>query len=403
MSTATPAYRTLLASARAGSAEVVALRRRLHRHPEVGLELPVTQRTVLDALSGLDLAVTTGRALSSVVAVLRGARPGRTVLLRADMDALEVRETTGLTFASTRPGLMHACGHDLHTAMLVQAARLLHRVRARLAGTVVLMFQPGEEGHDGARLMMREGLIEAAGTPIDAAFAQHVISARLPSGTISTRPGVVTSGNDDLEIEITGAGGHGSAPHLARDPLPALGALLTALQSMVTRRFDVFDPVVVSIGVVRAGTRNTAIPDSARLAGTIRTFSAAARLEVATRIRQLCTDLAAAHGLSARVTIRPGYPSVLNSADYADLVRQVATELTGPDSFRPKEHPSTGSEDFSRVLDQIPGAYWYLGAAVADDPQACAYNHSGAAVFDEGVLPQGAAMYAAMALAALNR
>src|SRR3954462_1658245 len=199
--------------------ELVTLRHTLHRRPEVGLRLPQTQETVLQALDGLGLEVSTGRELSSVTAVLRGSRPGPAVLLRGDMDALPVQEETGLDFSSEVDGAMHACGHDLHTAMLVGAARLLSAHRDALAGDVVFMFQPGEEGWDGAGYMLREGVLDAAGQRVASAYGMHVMSAMSPRGQFTTRPGTLMAASDELRVTVRGAGGHGSAPHLGRDPI----------------------------------------------------------------------------------------------------------------------------------------------------------------------------------------
>src|SRR3954466_9952224 len=233
---------SLREDARAMQDELVQLRHTLHRRPEVGLRLPQTQETVLQALDGLGLEVSTGRELSSVTAVLRGSRPGPAVLLRGDMDALPVQEETGLDFSSEIDGAMHACGHDLHTAMLVGAARLLSAHRDALAGDVVFMFQPGEEGWDGARHMVEEGVLDASGARVDAALALHVTSSFLPAGVFATRRGVFLSASHALDVTVRGAGGHGSNPHTARDPIAAAPEMITSLQTMGTRGFHLFAP-----------------------------------------------------------------------------------------------------------------------------------------------------------------
>jgi len=243
--------------------DLAGLRRRIHRDPEIGLDLPRTQAKVLAALDGLPLEVTRGRALSSVTGVLRGARPGPTVLLRGDMDALPITERTGLPYASAVTGVMHACGHDLHTAMLVGAARLLSARQAELPGNVIFMFQPGEEGQGGAALMISEGLLDAAGGRPVAAYALHAASAQFPRGMFSTRPGPMMAAADILDVTVRGHGGHASQPHLAQDPIPAACEMVTALQTLVTRRFDVFDPVVITVGSFHAGTADNIVPDEA--------------------------------------------------------------------------------------------------------------------------------------------
>ena len=244
------------------AADLVALRRALHRDPEVGNDLPRTQTRVLEALDGLPLEITTGDSLTSVVAVLRGSRPGPTVLLRGDMDALPVREDNDLDYRSTN-GAMHACGHDLHTAGLVRAARLLSAHREELAGNVVFMFQPGEEGPGGAEPMVAEGVLDAAGVRADAAFAVHVLPGE--RGVFTLRPGPIMAGSNVLRVTFHGAGGHGSQPQTALDPVPPLVEFCQALQVMITRRFSVFDPVVAAITNLSAGEAVNVIPASASM------------------------------------------------------------------------------------------------------------------------------------------
>jgi amidohydrolase len=262
--------------------ELTELRRAIHREPEIGLDLPSTQRKILAALEGLPLEISLGTALSSVTVVLRGAGAagadgGPVVLLRGDMDALPVAERTGLDFASLTEGTMHACGHDLHVAMLAGAARLLAARQRELPGTVVFMFQPGEEGHAGARIMIEEGVLDAAGQRPVAAYALHVASAELPVGVCSTRPGPMLAAAEILEVTVHGHGGHGSQPHLAADPIPVACEMVTALQTLVTRRFDVFDPVVVTVGSFHAGTTDNVIPDEASFLATVRSFTPGTR------------------------------------------------------------------------------------------------------------------------------
>ncbi|GGM45442.1 M20 family metallopeptidase [Dactylosporangium sucinum] len=380
--------------------DLIELRRELHRHPEIGLDLPGTQRRVLDALAGLPLEVTTGTALSSVTAVLRGGRPGGSrpvVLLRGDMDALPVYEAADVPFASTVPGVMHACGHDLHTAGLVGAARLLAARREELAGDVVFMFQPGEEGHNGAGLMIDEGVLDAAGRPVDFAYGLHVTSADFPRGVFASRPGPLMSAAAGLFVRVVGAGGHGSAPQDAHDPIPAACEMVTALQTMVGRRFSPFEPIVLTVGSFHAGTLRNIIPDEAVFEATVRTFSAAAAEQVARDSVRLCEGIAAAHGLRADVRFEMEYPVTVNDgAEYA-FVADTVGDLFGADRFRLMEHPDAGSEDFSRVLQRVPGAYLFLGAAAGDDHLAMPANHSPRARFDDAVLHDGAVLLAELA------
>src|SRR3954466_9835393 len=269
----------LLAAAYADADRTIDLRRRLHRQPEIGLHLPRTQATVLDAFAGLPIEITTGTSTSSVVGVLHGARPGPSFLLRGDMDALPVHEDTGLDFASEVPGVMHACGHDTHVAMLLGAARLLSERRDALAGQVVFMVQPGEEGYHGARFMLEEGLLDAVPeAPVSGAFALH-ISTMWRSGSVNVRPGPMMAAADQWRMVVRGRGGHASEPHAAADPIPVAAEIVLALQSRVPRRVDVFDPAVVTVAHIEAGSTNNVIPDTAFLEGTIRTLSAERRAD----------------------------------------------------------------------------------------------------------------------------
>ena len=379
--------------------QVAALRHALHRVPELGLRLPRTQALVLDALAGLDLEVTTGTALDSVVAVLRGGRPGPAVLLRGDMDALPLTEGSGEEFTSQHPGRMHACGHDLHVAGLVGAAQLLASRRAELPGTVVLMFQPGEEGDGGARIMIEEGVLDAAGSRVVAAYALHVMASLVPVGGLISRPGPILAAADEVRVTVLGRGGHGSMPHLAADPVPVAAELVLGLQAMVTRQFDVFDPVVLSVGRLEAGTANNVIPDTATIAATVRSFSSVSRARAEGSIRRLCEHVAAAHGMSARVEWLPGYPVTFNTPDEVDRAAVLARGLLGRDGFTVAPQPIPGSEDFSYVLEQVPGAFLGLGATPAGaDPATAPYNHSPQARFHDGALAVGPAILAALAM-----
>lgn len=395
---------TVLDDARAMGGDLVQLRHRLHREPEIGLDLPRTQEKVVEALDGLPLEITTGRALSSVTAVLRGARPGPTVLLRGDMDALPVTEAVDVDFRSELAGAMHACGHDLHTTMLLGAAGILSARRDELAGNVVFMFQPGEEGWDGAGHMIAEGLLDVAGERPVAAYALHVSSSWWPRGMFVTRPGPMMAASDGLTVTVKGAGGHGSAPHRANDPVPAACEMVTALQTMLSRRVDPFDTAVITVGSFHAGTRRNIIPESATFEATIRTFDAAVRDRVRESSVRLCEGLAAAHGLEVDARYEGEYPVTVNDAGEAAFAGEIAAEVFSADRFQEMERPITGSEDFSRVLDAIPGAMLFLGATMPDrDPDTAPANHSPHAAFDDDVMSDGAALYAELALRRIAR
>jgi amidohydrolase len=397
-----PRFSGLLDAARALQPRTVSLRRQLHKHPEVGLDLPKTQAAVLHALEPLGLHVSTGKSSTSVTAVLNGEKQGPTVLLRGDMDALPLREDSGLAFSSETGDTMHACGHDTHTAMLVSAARLLESRRAALTGKVVFMFQPGEEGNHGARHMLEEGLLEVAGRRVEQAFALHITSTA-PSGVVMCRPGPMMASADAFTVTVTGKGGHGAMPDRAIDPVPAAAAMVGALQTMVTRRFSVFDPAVVTVGRITAGTTSNIIPETAELQGTVRTLSDAARKLVQSEIPKVCEHIAAAHGCRIRFRIDTGYPSTNNDAEVAPRVLDLASAVLGQKNSALMPEPLMASEDFSYVLQQVPGALAFLGACPPGvTPEEAAPNHSNRVHFDESAFAHGVALYAAFALDALR-
>jgi len=386
------------------AAELTELRRSIHADPEIGLELPRTQRKVLDALDPLPVEVSVGQRLSSVTAVLRGGRPGPTVLLRADMDALPLTERSEVSYAARQPGAMHACGHDLHTAMLAGAARLLSARQPDLAGSVVFMFQPGEEGSGGARLMIEEGVLDAAGVRPVAAYALHVASGLLPLGLVASRAGTILAAADTLHVTVHGRGGHGSQPQHAADPIPAACEIVLALQTMVTRQFDVFDPVVVTVGSFHAGTADNVIPADAQLHATVRSFSPASRAAIRTGALRLARDIATAHGLTATADYEDGYPVTVNDDAELAFAAETVGDVLGAGRFVAAPNPIPGAEDFSYVLNEVPGAYLMLGAVPASaDPLTAPFNHSAHAVFDDAALPDGAALYAGLALGRLAR
>jgi amidohydrolase len=389
----------VLSDAQRVSDDAIQLRRRIHRHPEIGLTLPRTQALVLEALDGLGLDTRTGQRTTSVVARLTGAKRGPTILLRADMDALPLREDTGLPFASEVDGAMHACGHDSHVAMLVGAARVLAHRRAELAGDVVFMFQPGEEGYHGARVMLEEGLLDGAAPPTGA-FALHV-THRQAAGMITTRPGPMLASGDTIQITVHGKGGHASAPHDCLDPIPIACEIVQAFQTLVTRRVNVFDPAVITIGKIEAGTTRNVIPESAHLLGTVRTVSEVTRERVLEGVRRVADGVATAHGAEASVELIRGYPVTSNDAGFAEFVLETARELLGADRATPMRHPVMGSEDFSYVLQRVPGAMANLGTR--PDSGEVYPNHSNRMLLNESALVSGIAMHVAVALRFFER
>jgi amidohydrolase len=397
-----PRFTGLLDAARALQPRTVSLRRQLHKHPELGLDLPKSQAAVLHAVDGLGLHVSTGTSCSSVTAVLNGDQPGPSVLLRGDMDALPLREESGLAFSSQEDGRMHACGHDTHTAMLVSAARLLQSRRSALAGRVVFMFQPGEEGDHGARHMLDEGVLEAAGRPVEQAFALHITSTA-QSGVVMCRPGPMMASADAYTVTVTGKGGHGAMPDRAVDPVPAAAAMVGALQTMITRRFSVFDPAVLTVGRITAGTTSNIIPETAELQGTVRTLSDRSREFVLSEIPKVCEHIAAAHGCTTVFRIDTGYPSTNNDASVAPHVLELAGAVLGQKNSALMPEPLMASEDFSYVLQRVPGAMAFLGACPPGvTPEEAPPNHSNRVHFDESAFANGVAMYAAFALDALR-
>lgn len=387
---------------------LVAVRRDIHRDPEIGMALPRTQRRILDALAGLDLEITLGRDLDSVVAVLRGGatvgQPGerRAVILRGDMDALPLTEDLDVDYVSEVDGVMHACGHDLHVAGLIGAVHLLHARRDELAGDVIFMFQPGEEGPGGARVMLDEGLLEASGGPVIAAYALHVASAGQPLGMWFGRPGPQMAAADECIIRVVGSGGHGSQPHLAKDPVPVACEIVLALQLMVTRQFDAMDPLVVTVGRISGGTKDNIIPDDATLELTVRTFSEANRERVHPAIQRVADGIASAHGLRVEITRLMGYPVTVNDdAEYAFL-QETVEDVFGADRHYLMPHPEAGAEDFAFVAERVPSAYVFLSACPAEDPSTAPDNHSPRAHFDDSVLPDQAVLLAELALRRLR-
>lgn len=399
-------HETLLSDARAISGDIVALRRAIHAEPELGLNTPLTRDKVRAALADLPLEWAEGASTTGLVATLQGgAGPGRCVLLRGDMDALPMPEETGLPYASTISGCMHACGHDAHTAMLAGAARLLCARAADLKGEVRFMFQPGEEGYHGARYMLEDGLLGGgADRPLpEAAFALHVMP-NAPHGQVAGRPGPLMAAADQFDIVVRGAGGHASMPHQGLDPVPVACEIVMAIQTMVTRQFDAHDPVVATVARIEAGTAHNVIADFAALKGTLRTLSPRHRIKLHDAVRQLANGIAAAHGLTAKVTITEGFPVTICDERAVALAAATTRDLFGEPSWRELERPIMGAEDFSYVLEQVPGAMLFLGAAhEGADWHKCHSIHSPRMVVDESVMPRGAALLAGMAERFLER
>ena len=385
----------LLEQARGFSDAIIALRRAIHAEPELGLHTPRTRDKVRQALAHLPLEWREGPSTTGLVATLKGkAGNGRRVLLRGDMDALPMTEDTGLPFSSTITGAMHACGHDTHTAMLAGAAEVLCARAGQLAGEVQFMFQPGEEGYHGARFMLDDGLID----PLpDAAFALHIMP-NSPHGMVAGRTGALLASADQFDIVVKGRGGHASMPHDALDPVPVACEIVTAIQAMVTRRFPVADPVVATVAKIEAGTAHNVIANFATLKGTLRTLSPDNRARLRQALEQLATHIAQAHGMTAELVITPGFPVTVCDARAVDLGEKVVREIAGDHAFQRLDHPIMGAEDFSYVLEKVPGAMFFLGVAhEGADWRSCCSIHSTRMMVDESVLPLGTAVLAGCA------
>ena len=373
----------------------VELRRMIHADPELGLDLPNTQRKILDALTGLGLNITTGVSTTSVVADLDTGRDGPTVLLRGDMDALPLQEDADVPWRSQHEQMMHACGHDSHVAMLLSAARLLAENQDQLTGRVRFMFQPGEEGYHGARHMIEEGVLEG----VDRAYAIHVFT-QLPSGLFFSKAGPTMASADKFGITIKGQGGHASMPSACVDPIPAAAAAVLGLHTMVGRVTAATDPAVVTVAHINAGTTNNVIPETAFMEGTIRTFNEDTRALVKRQIEQVASHTAAAHGCSCTTEIDQGYPVTVNDPGEFERASAVAEAVFGEGAFHTMTSAVMGAEDFSYVLNEVPGSMSFLGVCppeieLADMPP----NHSNLMTIDEDAMVKGVAMYAAMAMA----
>jgi len=397
-----------LSEARAIEAEITQLRHELHEHPELGLNLPWTQGRVLEALAGLPLEITLGTRSTSITAVLRGGaapadiaeRP--VVLLRGDMDGLPIPEATGMPFSSKIEGLMHGCGHDIHTATLTGAAKILSAHAAELPGDVVFMFQTAEEIFQGARAQIADGVLDAAGKRVDRAFGMHVMSSTIEHGMYVSRHGTCMAAADILKVDIIGKGGHGAAPHSAIDPVPVMAEVILALQTMVARKFFVFDPVVVTVGVANAGGAANVIPEQCHIECSIRTFSVANRAKMEAMAQEVIAGVCAAHGCRAEMDWIPGVPPTVNTPEVVDFAAQQIEAVLGEGRYRPMTEPYVGSEDFSEVLLEVPGCFIFYSGLPADRDLATAtFNHSATAWFDDCVIGEAMAVYCQLAWASL--
>lgn len=363
---------------------LVATRRAIHQHPEPGFEEVRTAAAVAARLAALGLEVRTEVAKTGVVGLLRGARPGRTLLLRADMDCLPVEEQTGAPYASRRPGLMHACGHDGHVAMLLGAAEVLVTRRERLAGSVKLVFQPAEEGPGGARPMIEAGVLEDP--RVDAAVGLHLLND-YPVGTVALRAGPVMAATDRFELRVRGRGGHGAAPHQTVDAILAAAHVVTALQAVAAREVAPGVPVVLSVGTIHGGFRYNVIAPEVELTGTVRSFEAALRESLPGRIERIARGVAQAYGAEVQLRYEFGYPATVNDPAMTELARAAAATVVGEAGVA-APRPLMGGEDMAYFLQAVPGCFLFIGSANAERGLVHPH-HSPHFDFDEAALGIG--------------
>jgi len=373
-------------------ADVIAIRRDLHQHPELGFEERRTAAFVAGRLRALGFEVTEEIGVTGVVGVMRGARPGKTIMLRADMDALPIEEENAVAYASQTRGTMHACGHDGHVAMLLGAAALIARRRDELAGTVVLCFQPAEEGRGGAKAMVDAGVLERFG--VERAYGLHLASA-FPTGIVGLREGPFYASSDSIEITIEGMGGHGAAPHLSVDPIYVAGAFIVAVQQVVSRQIDPLAPAVVTIGAVHAGTIHNVIPSRATLLGTVRAFDADVRAKMAERIERVLRGVCESSGATYAFEYLRRYPVTSNDAEQTRYVRALAEREIGV--TRVIEAPKLmGAEDFSFFAERVPACFYSVGCN--GGPASAFPHHHAKFDIDERALETGVRMMTALAL-----
>lgn len=370
--------------------------RALHRRPELGNQERHTAGLIRSVLAELDIEYTPLLETGSA-ALIRGGRPGRTIAFRADMDALPITEETGLPYASQVPGVMHACGHDFHTAALLGAAFLLQRRRASLAGNVKLLFQPDEEGDGGAARMIQAGCME--NPRVDGALCCHVESG-VPTGTVSVRSGPICAASNPFSVTLRGRGSHGAKPHLGTDVIVAGAQIVAALQTISSRRTSPTEPVVVTVGSFHSGTAGNILPETAVFTGILRTMDGPARERVKEDFRSLVSGVAAAMGVSAEIEIFESYPGCRNDPAMTDLLRRAAGKILGPEKVLELAEPSLGTDDFGYFSDAVPGCYYYIGVGGQDFAFP---NHNPRFAADPAALPLAAAVEAQAALDFLSQ
>ncbi|WP_320201125.1 M20 aminoacylase family protein [Agrobacterium sp. rho-13.3] len=370
--------------------DVLAIRHHLHRNPEIGLSEFKTSDFVASQLEAMGYEVTRGLAGTGVVATLRNGTSGKTVGIRADIDALPIHEDTGAEYASLTPGVMHACGHDGHTAMLLGAAKIIAE-RRNFDGTIHLIFQPAEENFGGARIMIEDGLFDRF--PCDAVFALHNDPSQ-PFGHFVLRDGPIMAAVDECRITVNGYGGHGAEPQSALDPIVAGASIVMALQTIVSRNIHPLTPTVVTVGAFHAGIASNVIPETAEMLLTIRSFDPAARDELEKRIRLIAEGQAASYGMGVTLNYQRGYNATVNHKTETDYIVNLATRFAGADKVLEMPRPTMGAEDFAYMLEKRPGAYFFLGTKRTEkDPPL----HHPKFDFNDDILPIGTAFWVELA------
>ncbi len=384
--------KTYLNQAQANLDQLISWRRDFHQHPELGFAVHRSAKIVAETLGEMGLSVQTAIAETGVVGTLVGGKPGPTLLIRFDMDALPIHEETGAAYASKQDGIMHACGHDGHMAIGLGVAQILSSQSKKLPGTIVFIFQPAEEGQGGARRMIAEGALEGLGA--SSSLGLHIWNEK-PLHWLGISPGAVMAGAERFEIVIRGSGGHGASPHLARDPILAASQLISACQSIASRSLDPLEPGVVSFTAIHAGETWNVIPPSVRLEGTIRTFSEATRMMVIARMKEIATGVCTAAGCQVELEFERITPPLVNDVETAALAAEVAHQLF-PAFEIDRQHRVMGSEDMAFFMQEVPGCYLFIGSSNSarnlDAP-----HHNPKFDFDENVLPIAVGLLAACA------
>ncbi|MFD1957743.1 M20 family metallopeptidase [Paenibacillus thailandensis] len=369
--------------------EAADIRRKLHRHPELGYQEVKTSQFIMEYLTGLGLEVKKGVAVTGVIAILNGGKEGPVIALRADMDALPIEEKTGAPFASQHPGVMHACGHDMHMSMLLAAAKALSSNREHVTGTIKFIFQPAEEMLGGGKRMVEEGALK--NPDVDYIFGFHVWP-ELPLGTIGFKAGAIMASMDSFDVTLVGKQGHGAAPHQGIDAIAAAAQIVTALQTIVSRETDPLDPIVITIGTIEAGTAYNIIPERARLKGTVRTIRPETRQAAAEAVERVIRGVGEAMRVKPEIDYRFFYPVTANDERFTGQAASIAEHLFGLERVVWLERPSMASEDFAFYGEKVPGCFAFLG--VGGEHKL----HSERFLPDERAMRQGIAMFIALGL-----